>query len=471
MDVKFHQSFLQRAGSFVLRQRSFQAFGIAISFVHLVHAESVDWTSATTGSVCGGGVTVTASSGGSTGFTDNDDTFDNGDDVDGVIFTPEGIYDSVNISGRAAGSITFSSPVRNPVMHFYQLDGNTLTFTLDVGQSVTLPSSNNGQTAVVGACNTALSGNSVTGCNMAPANQNTGPTSPKDPDATAIGDLEGAGSLHFAGEFTMIAYTSDGIVPGDNTTRWSISMSCILPYDDAGAAHTGIASVPISNVTADDISPGGTVDLDPMTGNATISEVGSWPSGFSLDTSTGALNYDGTALSLGDHTFEYELCDSNLPADCQTATITITITQGPILNITKNATIIDVLSNGGYAIPGNEIEYTFALENTGGEVDNNTLIITDKLPEGLTLFTGDLDGAGNPVTFADSSAPSSGLMCCSSSHVSFSDEITGTPIFDYIPVASYDPSVTHIRIAPDGAMRDGQLSTASVEFAFRARVD
>jgi len=217
--------------------------------------EWVDWTSPTNGTLCSGTITVTATSGGTTGFANNDDTFDNGDDVDGTTFTPEGTFDAVNVSGRADGSFAFSQPVTDPTLHFYQLDFNTLTFSLTGSQTVSLLSSNAGQASSSGpaTCGVGLSGNALTGCNMNAGDQNTGPASPKAPDATAgPGELEGAGTLSFSGTFTSVSYTSNTTTGGDNTTRWAVGVdattcgggSAALNATKSVTVYTGSATNP-----------------------------------------------------------------------------------------------------------------------------------------------------------------------------------------------------------------------------------
>ena len=195
--------------------------------------EFVDFTSPTDGSVCSGAIPVVAFSGGTNGLSNLDDTFANGATVNGAltqVFVPEGAVDSVNVSGNSAGSITFSSPVVNPLINFYQLDDNDLTFNLAAGQSVVLLSSNDGQASTdplnpTGICNVTLTGNTLRGCAMNPGDQNVGPNSARSPDAAnGPGELEGAGTVQFIGTFTAIAFTSSGTTTSDNTTRMAVGI-------------------------------------------------------------------------------------------------------------------------------------------------------------------------------------------------------------------------------------------------------
>lgn len=143
----------------------------------------------------------------------------------------------------------------------------------------------------------------------------------------------------------------------------------------------------------------------------------------------------------------------------------------PELSLQKDVAVVDVLGVGDFAVPGNQVEYTFTLESTGTAIDANTISIKDALPGDLTLFTGDLDGAGQPVVFQDLTTPASGLNCCGGAEVLYADETTGTPVFDYVPTTPFDPAVTHIQIIPSGTLRDSTVDVSTVTFKLRARID
>lgn len=124
-----------------------------------------------------------------------------------------------------------------------------------------------------------------------------------------------------------------------------------------------------------------------------------------------------------------------------------------------------------YSLPGNIAEYTIAVQNTGGEVDANSLSFTDTLPSNVSLFTGDLDGSGNPVIFNDSSTPISGVSCCTAAQIEFSNSAAAPPVFGYVPVSMYDSNITFLRVTPSGAVRDSQTDPVNLDFQFRARID
>lgn len=123
-----------------------------------------------------------------------------------------------------------------------------------------------------------------------------------------------------------------------------------------------------------------------------------------------------------------------------------------------------------FALPGNLVDYTISIGNTGGTVDSDSLVIVDSIPSELIMFTGDLDGSGSSVRFIDSSTPSSGLTCCTSAQIEYSNSTTTPPVFGYTPVSDFDPAVTFLRITPSGTLRDSQSDPVDMDFIFRAMI-
>lgn len=144
-----------------------------------------------------------------------------------------------------------------------------------------------------------------------------------------------------------------------------------------------------------------------------------------------------------------------------------TLNPMPNLNVSKS---LDMVANT-YALPGNLVDYTINIQNTGGPVDANSIVLVDPIPADVTLFTGNLNNSGNAVEFSDNSSPASGLVCCNGTHIEFSDSTSSPPTFGYTPSSNYDPAITHIRITPSGTMRDGQTDPVDVDFTFRTRID
>ena len=71
----------------------------------------------------------------------------------------------------------------------------------------------------------------------------------------------------------------------------------------------------------------------------------------------------------------------------------------PAILLQKNlVTVYDPVNNttNPKAIPGSWVDYTITTSNNAvGDVDNDTLVVTDPLPTGVALFVGDLGAAGS----------------------------------------------------------------------------
>ncbi|WOE75768.1 hypothetical protein [Alterisphingorhabdus coralli] len=134
------------------------------------------------------------------------------------------------------------------------------------------------------------------------------------------------------------------------------------------------------------------------------------------------------------------------------------------VNVTKTSALDPTAS---YRLPGEAVIYTIEVTSEGGPLDSDTLRITDFLPPEITMFTGNFDGAGNPVSFTDLSSPPSGITCCTSANLSYSDDSTPPLTFNYAPNGGEDPNVTGLEIAPSGQLRQGTTSPVRLRFQLR----
>lgn len=130
---------------------------------------------------------------------------------------------------------------------------------------------------------------------------------------------------------------------------------------------------------------------------------------------------------------------------------------------------------GNFNVPGALIEYAISVTNEGNSSpDANTVAVTDSLPPQLALVVTDFAAAGSgPVQFTDGT-PASSLTCAFVSLASPSDcyqfSIDGIN-FNYTPIDSgdgTDPTVTHIRAIPTGAMA-GKSGSGNPNFELRLR--
>jgi len=225
-----------------------------------------------------------------------------------------------------------------------------------------------------------------------------------------------------------------------------------LPFPNPQAARSGVTG----NVDWGHVPLTGTVELAFGTGQWWFDQ---------LHQFTISVSSPGTTLDL---TLRCALTQGGNDESC--GYDNMTVTAFPILPNLTAQKIVEV-SNNDYALPGNFVEYTIAVNNSGGTMDAGTFRLEDPIPDNLSLFTGDFDGAGNAVEFTDLSSPASGLSCCTSAHIEYSNSITDPPVFEYVPVTDYDPAITYLRISPNGAIRDSQIDPVDLEFKFRARID
>lgn len=127
-----------------------------------------------------------------------------------------------------------------------------------------------------------------------------------------------------------------------------------------------------------------------------------------------------------------------------------------------------------YAIPGSDVIYELVVSNAGsGPVDGDTLFLTDAIPPEVTVYNGDIDGAG-PETAAVVLVDSGGGVTLGAGDVAYANSATAPTTFaacNYTPSAGYDSNITHICLAPKGIMREGTITPSSFAIRFRAKID
>ena len=146
----------------------------------------------------------------------------------------------------------------------------------------------------------------------------------------------------------------------------------------------------------------------------------------------------------------------------------------PNLAVSKTVVVASLGSTGTYAIPGNDVQYTINAQNLGsGKVDNNSIVLIDKLPTQLTFYNGDVDGAG-PATGAVyfTQASGTGLTFTLGTDLRYSNSASAPANFaacTYTPAAGYDANVRYICMNPKGTMQGGS-PTKSFSMTFRAKI-
>lgn len=128
------------------------------------------------------------------------------------------------------------------------------------------------------------------------------------------------------------------------------------------------------------------------------------------------------------------------------------------------------------AIPGAVMDFFVTVSGPG---ENGTpaasFAVTDKVPEHLALFVGDLDRSGTgPAMFKDNN---SGLKFMFNGLSSEDDSIefsnNGGQTFDYIPTADsdgFDANVTHVKFRPSGSLLPTAGSSERFSLRYRMKV-
>jgi hypothetical protein len=163
--------------------------------------------------------------------------------------------------------------------------------------------------------------------------------------------------------------------------------------------------------------------------------------------------------------------------------LTLTADPWPDIMLQKTvSTVYDPVNNTSNpkAIPGSYVDYLITTLNTGtGDVDADTIIVSDPLPSDASLFVGDLGAPGSgPVEFTDGTgAAASGLTFSFGGLGDLSDDVefsTDGSNWNYVPIPDgdgFDPAVTWIRIRPGGTfVGTGVLPAPRFELRFRARI-
>jgi hypothetical protein len=155
----------------------------------------------------------------------------------------------------------------------------------------------------------------------------------------------------------------------------------VVANPDTGQAYAGAASKPITNVAANDTVNGAPAKLG-ASGNATVSKLGTWPTGFTLTVSTGAVGVTA-AVAPAVYTFEYQLCDLNSPPDCASTTDTVTILPLVVANPDSGTAVAGTDSTAIANVAANDTVKGAAA--TLGASGNATIAEVGTWPTGIAL--------------------------------------------------------------------------------------
>lgn len=139
------------------------------------------------------------------------------------------------------------------------------------------------------------------------------------------------------------------------------------------------------------------------------------------------------------------------------------------LSTTKTSAAYSSSTFYPFMVPGAEVIYTINVAYASGNyIDNNSVLLVDKMPANMIFYNADYDGAGpatDPVGFTNGGSP---LSWNYASNVRYSNSATAPTTFSgcsYTPIAGYDPNVTYLCINPTGVFTSGSFA-----LNFRAKI-
>ena len=158
--------------------------------------------------------------------------------------------------------------------------------------------------------------------------------------------------------------------------------------------------------------------------------------------------------------------------DLGLGTFTVAIPQPSITMVKSSSVLSDPTASATpKRIPLAVVRYDITLTNSGpGTVDANTLVITDALPAGTTMFVSTTPV--NPVVFVNGTT-ASGLTFVYAGNVAYSSVGASGP-WTYTPVPDvngYDANVKAVRVSPGGIMSAAGTGNPSFTIQFRVRIN
>ena len=172
------------------------------------------------------------------------------------------------------------------------------------------------------------------------------------------------------------------------------------------------------------------------------------------------------SVSAGSYIFEVDIPNF---ANFDLASMVFT----PFMKVTKTSAAYSDPANGlinPKMIPGGLVEYTITLDApANGSFAGNSIVVTDMTPPGLQLVVRDFAASGTgPAAF---NPGSSGLTYVFSGLSSTSDSIEFSNnnglSWTYVPIVNAngtDPSVTGVRVRPQGSMTSGTSATLRMRY-------
>lgn len=149
------------------------------------------------------------------------------------------------------------------------------------------------------------------------------------------------------------------------------------------------------------------------------------------------------------------------------------------LDADKSVSLWDPSNSGVYAVPGQDVIYTFTVKNTGdGPIDSGTMVLIDILPGEIEFWNGDIEAGGpNNIPGTDrvgfEQTVGSGVTFASATDVRFTTGASAPTTFAQCNAVAQDetyrPDLTHICFNPKGVLDHGNPDP-TITLSIRARI-
>lgn len=255
------------------------------------------------------------------------------------------------------------------------------------------------------------------------------------------------------------------------------------------------ASNQVTNVEIEDVLPAGVTYVSSTTSQGFYSTGGNlWLAGtiatgdsatldltVSLNAPTAGIPLGSIISNLASLSTLDQIDTDNTNDSARVDFMTIDPPSLPLITFLKSSQVLLDPINGATSpqpIPGAEVLYSLQVTNFGGgPPDNNSMVFTDPIPIGTSLFTGDL-GQGEPVLFEDTDN-NSGFLAPPPLPFIVTYSVDGNTYFDATgltpDVNNFDPAVRYIKIEMIGTMAgDTDLTdTGGPDFSlqFKTRIE
>ncbi|ADE54311.1 hypothetical protein [Coraliomargarita akajimensis] len=275
-----------------------------------------------------------------------------------------------------------------------------------------------------------------------------------------------------------IANDADGGTDTINITATSSNGWQIELYDSAGttliATDTdGDGDWDTLNAPAEDTDGNGDPDTDEIAGQVGVDYI------FRVSIPNGATPGDTDTLTVAGTTLKVD-GDGNTQSDSDSSVTTVSVQVLPTFTVLKMVSVDDGNENDGddFYIPGERVIYKVVVTNSGqGSPDQDSVTISDTLPDEIDLYVGDyVGGNGGPILVTDGT-PGSGLtysflgLADGTDSIVFKNSV-GVAITPDASGDGFDPAVRSFEITAPGTFNpwSGSGAQPNVTLEYRARI-